>query len=130
MENKKQEKIDLMDNTINSDSDTTNSKKIFNEGIYLFSLDENKIDKIKKDELFNMIMEYKDKYEFKEIIPISALKEKNIEELLKKCDLEDYVTYYFEAISYTWRLMKFIEENDGPIFDFCYIDVSRTPGSH
>ena len=30
-----------------------------------------------------MIMDYKDKYDFKEIIPISALKEKNIEELLK-----------------------------------------------
>jgi len=43
----------------------------------------NKIDKIKKDELFNMIMEYKDKYNFDEIIPVSALKDKNIDELLK-----------------------------------------------
>ena len=43
----------------------------------------NKVDKIKKDELFKMIMDYKDKYDFKEIIPISALKEKNIDELLK-----------------------------------------------
>ena len=33
--------------------------------------------------LFNKITEYKDKYDFKEIIPISALKEKNIEELIK-----------------------------------------------
>ena len=43
----------------------------------------NKVDKIKKDELFNMIMEYKDKYDFDEIIPVSALKGKNVDELLK-----------------------------------------------
>ena len=43
----------------------------------------NKVDKIKKDELFNMIMEYKDKYDFDEIIPVSALKDKNVDELLK-----------------------------------------------
>lgn len=43
----------------------------------------NKVDKIKKDELFNMIMDYKDKYNFDEIIPVSALKDKNIDELLK-----------------------------------------------
>lgn len=49
-------------------------------------------------------------------------REPNIEELLKKTGLEEYVTYYFEAVSYNWRLMKLIEENDGPIFDFCYID--------
>lgn len=43
----------------------------------------NKVDKVKKDELFNMIMEYKDKYDFDEIIPVSALKDKNVDELLK-----------------------------------------------
>jgi len=43
----------------------------------------NKVDKIKKDELFNLIMKYKDIYNFDEIIPVSALKEKNIEELLE-----------------------------------------------
>ena len=57
-------------------------EKIKEENINTFLI-LNKIDKIKKDELFNMIMEYKDKYDFKEIIPISALKEKNIEELIK-----------------------------------------------
>ena len=46
----------------------------------------------------------------------------NITQLLEKLDLEEYVTYYFESVSYTWRLMKFIEDNDEPIFDFCYID--------
>ena len=42
----------------------------------------NKVDKIKKDELYNLIMDYKDKYNFDEIIPVSALKDKNIDELL------------------------------------------------
>lgn len=46
----------------------------------------------------------------------------NIEELLNKLDLQDYVSVYYEYESYNWRLMKFIEENDSPIFDFCYID--------
>ena len=63
-------------------------EKIKEENINTFLI-LNKIDKIKKDELFNMIMEYKDKYEFKEIIPISALKEKNIEELLKT--IKEYI---------------------------------------
>ena len=46
----------------------------------------------------------------------------NIETLLDKLDLNDLVTPYYENTSYTWRLMKFIEENDEPIFDFCYVD--------
>ena len=57
-------------------------EKIKEENIDTFLI-LNKVDKIKKDELYNMIMEYKDKYDFKEIIPISALKDRNIEELLK-----------------------------------------------
>lgn len=46
----------------------------------------------------------------------------NIEELLDKLNLRDYVSIYYEYESYNWRLMKFIEETDEPIFDFCYID--------
>lgn len=42
----------------------------------------NKIDKINRDDLFNMILKYKDIYPFSEIIPVSALKEKNILELI------------------------------------------------
>lgn len=47
--NNLQGKIDSISNAINSDTtnpNTTNSKKNFNEGTYLFSLDENKLDKI------------------------------------------------------------------------------------
>lgn len=46
----------------------------------------------------------------------------NIAQLIEKLGLEEYVTYYFESVSYNWRLMKFIEEHHDPIFDFCYID--------
>jgi predicted O-methyltransferase YrrM len=45
----------------------------------------------------------------------------NIEELVKKCQIEEYVEYYYEPTSYNWRLMKFIEFNDRK-FDFCFID--------
>ncbi len=41
----------------------------------------NKIDKIKKDEIIDIINYYKDKFSFDEIIPISALKGINIPEL-------------------------------------------------
>jgi len=49
-------------------------------------------------------------------------REPNIEQLLEKLGLSSYVTVYYEPTSYNWRLMKFIEENPKPIFDFCYID--------
>ncbi len=56
----------------------------------------NKVDKIKKDDLLGLIMEYKDLYDFKEIIPLSALKDKNIDELIKtlKGYLPDNVKYF------------------------------------
>jgi len=46
----------------------------------------------------------------------------NIEELLKKIGLKDKVTWYYEPTSYTWRLMKFIEQDPTPRFELCYID--------
>lgn len=46
----------------------------------------------------------------------------NIELLLNQLGLRDYVTIYYEETSYTWRLMKFLEEHTEPIFDLCYID--------
>ena len=42
----------------------------------------NKIDQIHPDQLLNLIVEYKDKYDFKEIVPISALEGNNVEHLL------------------------------------------------
>ena len=46
----------------------------------------------------------------------------NIETVLDKLNLNEWVTFYYENTSYTWRLMEFIENNDEPIFDFCYVD--------
>ena len=56
----------------------------------------NKIDKIKYDELLPMIDKYKEYYPFKEIVPISALNNKNINELIKCISnyLTDSVKYY------------------------------------
>ena len=53
-----------------------------NEDVPIFLL-LNKIDKVKKEDLLKVIDEIKDQYDFKEIIPISALKEDNIKELIK-----------------------------------------------
>ena len=56
----------------------------------------NKIDRISKEEIFNKIVEYKDLYEFSDIVPLSALKNNNINELIKvvKKYLKDEFQYY------------------------------------
>jgi predicted O-methyltransferase YrrM len=46
----------------------------------------------------------------------------NVEQLLESVGLRDIVNVYFEPTSYTWRLMKMIEENQKPIFNLCYLD--------
>ncbi len=58
----------------------------------------NKIDKIKYEELLPLINEYKDLYNFEEIIPLSATKNKNIDDLIKTISkyLTDTVAYYDE----------------------------------
>ena len=50
----------------------------------------------------------------------------NIESLLAKLNLKDYVEIFYEPTSYTWRLMKFLEETPRREFDFCYIDGAHT----
>ncbi len=56
----------------------------------------NKIDKMKYEELLPLIEDYSKKYPFQEIIPISATKNKNIEELIKTITkyLNDDIAYY------------------------------------
>ena len=56
----------------------------------------NKVDKIKKDHLLKLILKYKDIYDFKEIIPISALKKDNVNEIINtlKKYLPDNVKYF------------------------------------
>ena len=56
----------------------------------------NKIDKLTREKKKKKIVEYKDLYDFKEIIPVSALKKKNINEVVKvlKEYLPDSVKFY------------------------------------
>lgn len=69
----------------------------------------NKIDGLSKDEIFLKINEYKDLYNFKEIVPISALKNKNVDELIKviKEYLKDNVKYFDDSMI-TNRSMQFM----------------------
>jgi predicted O-methyltransferase YrrM len=46
----------------------------------------------------------------------------NIEGLLDKLGLRDRVDVFYEPTSYTWRLMKMLEEDPNPRFDMCYLD--------
>ena len=69
----------------------------------------NKIDGLSKDEIFNKINEYKDLYNFSDIVPVSALKDKNISELIKV--IKKYLTdeiKYFEDDQITNRSMEFM----------------------
>jgi predicted O-methyltransferase YrrM len=50
----------------------------------------------------------------------------NIEEVLANVGLADRITVYFEPRSYTWRLMKLLEDGKYGKFDFCYIDGGHT----
>ena len=69
----------------------------------------NKVDKIKKENLFPMIEEYNKLFDFKEIIPISALKKDNIDDLIKtiKKYLDEGERYYSEDY-YTDKSINFM----------------------
>lgn len=56
----------------------------------------NKVDKISKEDIFKKIIEYKDLYPFTDIVPLSALKNDNVKELIKvvKQYLPDEIQYY------------------------------------
>jgi predicted O-methyltransferase YrrM len=49
-------------------------------------------------------------------------REPNIEELLERTGQKERVKVIFEETSYTWALMRFLERNPMPRFDFVYID--------
>ena len=59
----------------------------------------NKIDKLSDEEILKKIDEYKNLYEFAEIIPVSALKNDNIDRLIKvlKEYLPDNVKYFMDG---------------------------------
>ncbi len=69
----------------------------------------NKVDKIKKELLFSMIEEYSKLFDFKEIIPISALKNDNINDLINtiKKYLNEGQKYYDDEY-YTDKSINFM----------------------
>lgn len=69
----------------------------------------NKVDKIKKELLFPMIEEYSKLFDFKEIIPVSALKSDNINDLIKtiKKYLNEGEKFYSEEY-YTDKSINFM----------------------
>ena len=76
----------------------------------------NKIDKIPYEQLLPKINEYKDLFPFKEIVPISAYKNKNIDELIKVISnyLTDDVKYYDDEtitnVSTTFSISELVRE--------------------
>jgi predicted O-methyltransferase YrrM len=48
--------------------------------------------------------------------------EPNIEELLNRVGERSRVDIVYEPTSYTWRLMRLLQENPAPRFDLCYLD--------
>ena len=69
----------------------------------------NKIDKIEKEKLLKIIDEYKELHNFKEIIPVSALKKDNIKDLINtlKKYLPDSVQFY-DKDTITNKSMEFL----------------------
>ena len=69
----------------------------------------NKIDKLPKEEILKKIDEYKDLYNFDEIVPISAYKKDNVDRLITilKSKLTDNIKYYDEEM-YTDKSVNFI----------------------
>lgn len=60
----------------------------------------NKIDGLSNDKIISLISEYKDLYKWSEIVPVSAMKDKNVDELIKvfKKYLPDEVKYYDDNV--------------------------------
>jgi len=50
----------------------------------------------------------------------------DIHEVLKALDLEEWVTISYQQRSYTWKLMRMLQDEKRPTFDFCYIDAAHT----
>ncbi len=69
----------------------------------------NKIDKLPKEEILRKIEQYKDLYNFSEIVPISAYKHDNVDRLINvlKSKLTDNVKYYDEDM-YTDKTINFM----------------------
>lgn len=69
----------------------------------------NKIDKVPKESLLSIIDEYKELHDFKEIIPVSALKKDNVKRLVEvlKQYLPDSIQFYDEE-TFTNKSVEFL----------------------
>lgn len=76
----------------------------------------NKIDKLTNEEILKKIDEYKDIYEFAEIVPISAIKNDNVDRLIKilKNYLTDNVKYFLDnektSLPMNFRICEIVRE--------------------
>lgn len=76
----------------------------------------NKIDKIPYDMILPKIAEYKDVFPFQEIVPVSAFKQKNLDELIKVISnyLKDNIKYYDDGtitnVSTSFSISELIRE--------------------
>jgi predicted O-methyltransferase YrrM len=57
---------------------------------------------------------------------IAREKTPNVEQLLTELGLRHKVDVHFEPQSFTWRMMKMLEEGQAGTFDFCYLDGGHT----
>lgn len=105
--------IDVSEEFGKGDKFILDKLKNINKPVFLIM---NKIDKLPKDKLLELIMKYKNLYDFKEIIPISALKDKNNNDLLNtlKKYLPDNVKYFPDSditnTSIEFRVSELIRE--------------------
>ncbi len=76
----------------------------------------NKVDRVNKDKLLEIIMKYKDLYEFSEIFPISALKNDNVQALINTIkkylpnDEKIFIDQTFTNISTDFYISEIIRE--------------------
>ncbi len=76
----------------------------------------NKIDKLTEEQILLKINEYKDLYEFAEIIPVSALNDDNVDRIIKvlKDYLPDSVKYFYDnevtTVDMNFRLSEIVRE--------------------
>lgn len=104
----------------------------------------NKIDKIPREKILTKIVEYKDLYNFSEIIPISALDSINIDDVIKTCKkyLPESVKFFDDDIV-TNKSTKFLisemirekifllTEEEVPHSTSCYIEkIEKSKGSY
>lgn len=85
--------VDITESLGSGDLFVIEKLKEINKPVFLLL---NKTDKIKKTEIFEKIDEYNKLYDFKEIIPLSALKKDNVQPVIKtlKKYLPDAIKYY------------------------------------